>query len=455
MRGYTRDDEAGPNYFLAGEVLPPKLKRQVDLSQEWADNEDDITLVGGILRAPLGDFRLESGLFYQYKTESTKYADLMSGVAADGSVAERTIIAYADLSDTSWSGELRVVRAFDIGSTQHQLSASLRGRDRSRLFGGATRISLGPSTILTADPRAKPDFVVGEKDTDKVRQIFAGLAYSGILTNWLRVDAGASKIDYTKDVDYANPARIDISTASSPIAWNAALSIDLTSELTLYGSLTRGMEEADVAPDRAINRSEAPAAINTKQEEVVLRYAPSETITLLAGLFRISKPYYNLDPDLRYRLLGEVVNQGVELSAVARPIAGMTLLGGALISDPTINGEIVDSGELGPRPVGQNGVNAIANLDWRFDEGEPPLSVDVAFEYKGSRPVNATNTFYVDAEYSVDLGMRYRFGFKGADMIFRSKIENLTNTYGWTVSPSGAVGYTRPRVITFQLIAVI
>jgi len=455
MRGYTRDDEAGPNYFLADEVLPPKLKRQVDLSQPWADNEDDITLVGGILRAPLGDFRLESGLFYQYKTETSKFADLMSGVAADGSVAERTIIAYGGLRDRSWSGELRLVRPFEIGSTQHQLSASLRGRDRSRLFGGATRISLGPSTILAPDRRAEPIYVLGEKDRDDVRQIFAGLAYSGILTDWLRVDAGASKIDYTKDVDYANPATLDISTASSPIAWNAALSIDLNSALTLYGSLTRGMEEADVAPDRAINRSESPAAIDTKQEEVVLRYAPSDAITLLAGLFRISKPYYNLDPDLRYRLLGTIVNQGLELSAVARPIPGVTLLGGALISDPTIEGEIIDSGALGASPVGQNGVRAIANLDWRFASGESPLSADAAFEYRGSRPVNATNTFYVGAETTIDFGMRYRFDFKGAEMIFRSKIENITNSYGWNVSSSGAVGYTRPRVISFQLITVI
>ncbi len=455
MRGYTRDDEAGPTYFLAGEALPPELKRQVDLSQEWADNHDDITLVGGILRAPLGDFQLESGLFYQYKTEDARFADLMNGVAPDGSVADRTIIAYGDLNETSWSGEVRLVRQFGIGSTQHQLSASLRGRDFSGLFGGATRIALGPSTILAPDPRAKPDYVLGDKNRDKVRQIFGGVAYSGILTDWLRVDAGASKIDYTKDVDYADPALTDISTASSPIAWNAALSIDLTSKLTLYGSVTRGMEEADVAPDRAINRAEAPAAINTKQEEVVLRYAPSDAITVLAGLFRISKPYYNLDPDLRYRLLGEVVNQGLELSAVARPIAGVTLLGGALISDPTISGEVVDNGVLGPRPVGQNGVRVIGNLDWRFADGESPLSIDAAFEYKGSRPVNATNTFYVGSETTFDLGMRYRFEFKGARMIFRSKIENVTDDYSWNVTPSGGLKYTRPRVITFQLITVI
>jgi len=454
-RSYTRDDEAGPTYFLADEALPPRLKRHVDLSQDWADNHDDMVLVGGVLRAPLGDFRLESGLFYQYKTEKSKFADLMSGVAADGSVAERTIIAYGDLSDRSWSGEVRLVRPFDVGNTQHQLAASLRGRDRSRTFGGATRISLGPSTILDPDPRQEPNFIPGDKNRDDVRQTFVGLAYSGVLTDWLRIDAGASKVDYAKHVDYTDPSTPDLSNASAPLAWNASLSLGLTDKVTLFGSLTRGMEEADIAPDRAINRAEAPAAINTSQEEVVVRYAPSGTITLLAGLFRITKPYYNLDTDLRYRLLGTLVNQGVELSAVARPVPGMTLLGGALISDPAISGEIVTSGVLGPRPVGQNGVRAIANLDWRFEEGESPLSVDVAIEYKGSRFVNATNTFEVPPEATIDAGFRYRFDWKSARMVLRGKIENLTDNYGWNVSSSGGLGYSKPRVYSFQLVAVI
>lgn len=454
-RSNRRDDEANPAFFLAGDVLPGRIGRTTRLSQEWADSAEKGLLAGGLLTVPAGEFEVEAGLFYNYKDQASNFADLMTGVAADGTVAERFIIADAGATDGSLSGELRISRDFEVGETQHRLSASLRGRDRSRLFGGAERVSLGPSTILMRDPRDMPSFTIGEKNRDDVRQIFAGIAYSGRLTKWLQFDLGASKIDYTKQVDYAEPTTPDIETSSSPIAWNAALSLALTRKLTVFGSVARGMEEADIAPDRAVNRSEAPAAINTRQEELVVSYSPLESITVLSGLFRISKPYYNLDPDLRYRLLGTIVNQGLEVSAVARPIDGLTLLGGAVISDPRIDGEIVDSGAIGARPLGQPGMRATGNIDWRLKRGESPLSLDLAFQHVGSQPLNIANTVDVSSQQTIDLGFRYRFEVSKARVVLRGRLENALNDFSWTVKPSGALGTNAPRTLFVEVRATI
>lgn len=451
----NHSDEPGPTYFLAGEVLPPKVDRRRDLSQEWADSADHSLIVGNMLRAPLGAFSLEAGLFFNQRKKPANFVDLFTGMDAEGNVAERFIIADAGAKDSSWSGELRVGRAFAIGATRHQLSLSLRGRDRARLFGGSDRVSLGASTILAADPREKPDFDIGEKNRDNVRQLFAGVAYSGNLTDWLRMDLGASKIDYSKKVDYADPATPDVETTSTPIAWNASLALALSRKLTLFGSLARGMEEADVAPDRAVNRAEAPAAIDTRQEEVVLSYSPVADVTVLAGLFRISKPYHNLDPDLRYRLLGTVVNQGVEISAVARPVEGLTMLGGAVISEPEITGEIVESGTIGPRPLGQPGLRVTGNVDWRFDHGESPLSLDLAVEHIGSQPLNALNSADLEGQQTVNLGMRYRFDLANSRIVFRGRLDNVFDTYSWSMSPGGSLRYNEPRSVWLQFIAVI
>ncbi|WP_137680994.1 hypothetical protein [Aurantiacibacter suaedae] len=452
--GGVRDDEAKPSIFVAGEALPPEIERFRFLGQDWADNESN-TLDGGlIVRAPLGpNLRLESGAFFSGKRDLSRFSDLMTGVTADGTIAERAIVASPSSLDRSFSGELRLVQQFSLLGHTQQLSASLRGRDRLRTFGGSQRISLGAGSLFVHDQRPEPTFAFRDTSRDKVRQLFAGLAWSGALTRFLRFDLGASAIDYTKTVDYAAADTPDVATGARPIAWNGSLALALTGRLTLFGALARGMEEADVAPDRAVNRAEAPAAINTRQEELVVRYDPDDAVTLLLGAFRISKPYYNLDTALRYRLLGTVVNEGLEFSAIARPIAGMTLLGGAVLSDPSLSGEAVNEGLIGTRPVSQPKVRMTGNFDWRLDQGTSPFSFDFTLDHKGARPVNALGTLMVGAETTLDLGMRYRFTLGDAEMVLRVRGENVLNAYGWNVSSSGALSYISARTVQFQLYA--
>ena len=451
--GLVRDEEARPLMFVAGDALPPEIERFDFIGQDWADNSNDTFDGGLVVRAPLGDFRIESGAFFSSRYNNASFADLMTGVTADGAVAERTIIADGDNFERSFSGELRLVREFSILGREQQLSASLRGRDRLRTFGGSQRISLGPSTVLAADKRALPTYNLGATNRDAVRQLFAGLAWSGELAEFLRFDLGASAIDYTKAVDFADAATADVATSARPIAWNGSLALALTDRLTVFAALTRGMEEADVAPDRAVNRAEAPSAINTRQEELVLRHSPGSALTLLVGAFRISKPYYNLDTALRYRLLGTVVNEGFEFSAVARPLAGLTVLGGAVVAKPGLAGEAVDDGLIGTRPVGRPRFRATGNIDWRLDGGTSPLSFDLTYDHRGSRPVNALNTLYLGTNSTFDLGLRYRFTLGIADMVLRVRAENLLNDYGWDVTSSGGLTYTEPRTVQVQLYA--
>ncbi|WP_147367479.1 TonB-dependent receptor domain-containing protein [Aurantiacibacter xanthus] len=452
--GGTRDEEARPMIFVAGDALPPEIERFRFLGQDWADNENDTLDAGLILRTPLApNLRLESGTFFSGKRDLSRFSDLMTGVTADGAIADRAIIASPRSFDRSFSGELRLVQELRLFGQAQQISASLRGRDRLRTFGGAQRISLGAGSLFVHDRRPEPVFTLGDTNRDKVRQLFAGLAWSGALTRFLRFDLGASAIDYTKTVDYAAPGTPDVATGAKPIAWNGSLALALTRRLTLFGALARGMEEADVAPDRAVNRAEAPSAINTRQEELVLRYDPDDAVTILLGAFRISKPYYNLDSGLRYRLLGTVVNEGLEFSAIARPVTGMTLLGGAVLSDPSLSGEAVDEGLIGTRPVSQPRLRMTGNFDWRLDQGTSPFSFDFTLDHKGSRPVNALGTLLVGAETTLDLGMRYRFMLGDADMVLRVRAENVLDDYGWNVSSSGALTYSSARTVQFQLYA--
>ena len=450
---YFLKDSARPTFYPVGTAPPPETKRGRNLSQDWTQRNSVNWAYGTVVKAPLGSLGLEAGLFYNGRTQDSVYADLFFGVAADGSVASRRIIADGDNRDASLSGELRLVKQWQHGVTSHRLIASLRGRSRDRRFGGSQSIDLGPSTILARDVRGEPLVVLGPKSLDQVRQLTFGLSYSLVSTGRYGFDASISKTSYRKAIDFADPLAPDPVSRDRPIMWNFSGTVNVMPTLSLYGGISHGMEEALAAPEVAVNRAEAPAAIHTRQLEAGFKYGVTPRLTLIAGLFSITKPYYNLDPALRYRQLGTLRNRGIELSLTGQIVPGLTVVGGTMLLDPQISGEAVTSHLIGPRPVGQIRRRSVLNLDWRSGQGKGPFSLDVAIESLSSRIGNSANTLTAPPRTTVNLGARYRFRLAGAGWLFRPVLQNAFNSYGWNVSSSGGFTYAAPRALTLQLVA--
>lgn len=450
---YFLIDEARPTYYPSGTELPPQLKRGVDLSQPWAPRNATNWAYGAVVKAPLAGFGLEAGLFYNGRTQDTTFADLLFGVNSDGSVRSRRVVADGDNRDASLSGEARLVKQWQHGEISHRLIASVRGRARDRRFGGSQSLDLGASTILSPDIRPEPVYTIGPKSFDEVRQLTWGASYSLVRAGHYGFDASFSKTSYRKAIDFADPHLTDPVTRESPIMWNAGGTVNLSKPLALYAGISHGMEEALAAPEVAINRAEAPPAIHTSQVEAGLKYAVTPHLTLIAGGFSITKPYYNLDPALRYRQLGKLRNRGAELSLTGQVRPGLTVVGGTMLLDPRIAGEAVDSGLIGPRPVGQIRRRSVLTLDLRSGQGHGPVSVDVSLESLSSRTANAANTLAAPARTVVNLGARYRFKMAGGSWLIRPVLLNVFDEYGWNVSSSGGFTYIGPRAGTLQLVA--
>jgi iron complex outermembrane receptor protein len=455
MAGGNRswDEDTGPEIFVNGDYLPPRIKRGRELGQSWNKKESTSSLFGALARLPLSErYRLEVSAFRNRQVGSSA-SDIMSGVAEDGHVARRTIIMDRDRPRSAYSGEVRLVRAWQGGGIVHRLAASARLRRQHRQFGGAHRHDLGESTILAPDLRPAPEYLIEERSTDRVRQLTYGLAYSAVMGDAATFDAGISRSDYDKFVDFVNPAVADAETIDKPILWNLSGSVHILPELTAYAGVTRGLEDASIAPDFAVNRDVAPPAIRTRQEDASLRWEVTQDLSVILGAFRISKPYYNLDAVNQYRLLGEVSMQGVELSFAGQLFPGMSVVLGTVLMDPEISGEIVKSGVLGPRPVGSTRRKSVANLDWRLQEGTGALSFDLAVESNSKRVANALNTFSAPASLVVDLGARYRFDAYGLNMVLRPRLYNVFNQYVWRVSSGGAYRYSDRRRVSVELLA--
>ena len=449
-----RSDEARPTLFLSGTGGPPKLTRGQDLSQAWTPRNADTWLWGGITKVPLGGgLRAEAGLFYTRRDLHSSFADLYTGVLADGSSSGHRIVADAGSFDASLSGETRLVREWKSGSASQQLTLSLRGRHKVRRFGGTASFQFGPGRLLAPTALPQPVYAIGPKNRDRVDQLTFGAAYSLVSAHGFTLDAGLSRSSYTKALDFADPLLVDPVTRDRPITWNLAASLRLLPGLSLYAGASQGQEEALVAPDVAVNRSEAPPAIRTRQLEGGVKYALSPKLTVIAGAFSITKPYFNLDPGLRYRQLGSLSNRGIELSLTGQLVPGLNVVGGLLLLDPRISGEAVTSGQIGPRPVGQVRSHGVLNFDWRPHAGTSPLSFDLGIETYSSRVGNSANTLFAGPRTVVNLGARYRFHTSGGTFLLRPQVLNLFDGYGWQVSSSGGWTYTNPRAFTVQVVA--
>jgi iron complex outermembrane receptor protein len=449
---YTLDREGKATYLPAGVNLPARVPRGRFLGLDWTEFDQKTQVNGAIAHVRLGKgLRLDTGLFLTQENFDKSYGDFLVGVTSDGRVSDRLLIASAGNQDRSLSGEVRLVREWSAGKLAHRLIASVRGRKRDRRFGGSSRLLLGPGpgNVFTNEGWDRPDFTTGAKDLDEVRQLVPGISYSGVLRGRGSLDFSVSKNNYKKLVQFASGNRGDILTRDDSWLWNFSGSVNLTSRLSLYGGISRGMEDAPIAPENAINNSEAPPAIHTRQKELGLRYAVTPGLTLLTGVFEISKPYYNQDQDRFYRRLGTVTNKGVELSLTGKLLPGLSLVGGVLLLDPRITGEDL----AGRRPVGQIRRHAVANLDWRSRGGEGPLSIDVAFENFSGRIANPTNTLEAPGYSTVNVGARQRFEVSGVKLVVRPQITNLFNAYGWQVSGNGGFTYIRKRTAFVSVVA--
>ena len=451
---YTLSDEARPTYFPAGFNLPPRLPRAKFLGLSWTERDNANSATGAIARFGLGGgYRVEAGLF-DSRRSTAAFADLMLGVTPDGKITNRIGVVSQGDKEESISGEFRLIREWQGGPISHRLTASVRGRSKNRLFGGSRQLSLGPGSVFdTPDKWPEPAYTLGPKNEDRVRQIAAGIAYSLFWQGKASLDIGISKQHYTKTIDFADPGLPDPVSRDRPLLWNVSASFALTNKLILFGGISRGQEDAIVAPDIASNRAETPPAIRTRQVEAGMRYAITPHLGLTIDAFSIAKPYFNLDPALRYRQLGTLTNRGLEFSLTGRLAPGVSLVGGLLLLDPRIAGEAIPGPLIGERPVGQVRRRIAANLEWRSGGGTGPFSLDLVFESFSSRTANTANTLNAPPRSSFDLGARYRFAAGNTKFVLRPQVHNLFNAYGWQVSQSGGFTYTGRRYFALSLLS--
>lgn len=449
LNSQLKDEETQPLILSGGDFLPPKIDRSVFTGQHWATHETRDLNLGVIARAALaGDWRLQVALFRSARNEPKNITLFYHDVQPNGAA---TLDMFADpaQSRASYSGEARLSRAFTEGPRRHTLHVSVKGRDVERVFGGGVGTALGPATLGVYTLRPEPAFVFGPSSRDKARQISPGISYVGAWSGIGEVSVGVQKSFYRRDVTQPNLPLAK--TTSSPWIYNGTVTFYATEALAFYSSFTRGLEESGIAPENASNRGEALSASLTRQVDAGIRYRIMPRLTLLAGVFEVSKPYFDLDTVNLFTTVGDIRHRGVEVSLAGQPVSDLTVVAGVMLLQPRVSGSTVDRGLIGPVPPGRTPRLVRVNANYA-----PPawhgLSLETQIDHKGANFASRTDSFKVPSATLIDVGARYKFDAFGSSASLRLQVQNLTNAYGWSISSSsGSFAYEASRRFAVRL----
>jgi len=442
------DDDTGPIFIPANDALPPSVPRRRFLGPNWATYRGGAFNYGVLSKLTVDEnWTLRGGLFRSGFDDQKSFSHFLVDLQADGS-SNRIIIADPDSYGASTSGELRLSRQVREGDRLHTIHATLRARDRARRYDGSQVIDYGATTINTSFNEPEPEFVFSSQTRDEVRQWTGGIAYEGLWRGVGEIGFGVQRTDYQKR--FAAPDLPKDNIGAKPWLYNFNVAVYVTDKLAVYGGYARGLEESGTAPNNAANRNELLPAILTNQRDAGLRYRFASGMTVIAGVFDVRKPYFSLDAANRFVLLGDIKNQGIEISLAGNITPRFNVVGGAVFARPRVTGEGVALGPVGRLPVGFAARRIELNLDW-----QTPWLKGLSFDFSGTHssrvPATVNNRVFIPARPSMDIGGRYRFKIADNAASVRIAINNVTDESGYELRGAGAYDLFNGRTVSLFL----
>lgn len=451
------NDKGSILVFAGGPVLPPRIDGRY-VSPDWLGSPNLFAQGGLMTTARLSpEWTLRAGGFWYANDSDGVISDAWLGVDGGGLAQTRRFTNLKPFDYTSASGELRMTGVLPRGDVQHTVHLTVRGRDVRRTYGGAATATVTRTPIGVDVAIPEPVWTFGPEYDDGVRQLSLGAQYQLAYRRLGEIGVGVQRSDYRRAL--TAPDGSDAGVRTRPWLWNASASANLTPQVAAYAAITRGLEEAPVAPEVATNAAEPPAAIRTKQHEFGARVALRPNLRLVVGWFDVEKPYFNLDSARTWRELGVERHRGIETSLAGELAPNLTLVAGYVRQQPKVTGEAVRLGLIADRPVGQPRDTARVSFDYR-PFGSAAFSTDAAVSLYGARPISSRGyaelggrQLSIPSNVTVDLGIRRRFGLSGRPATFRAQVQNALGKRGWTATTAGGLQPITPRRLFVSLTA--
>ncbi|MDV2985108.1 UNVERIFIED_CONTAM: TonB-dependent receptor [Methylobacteriaceae bacterium AG10] len=363
----------------------------------------------------------------------------------------------ADETQAQISGEIGIKGNIQTGPISHAIT--LAGTDYISSnpfssFGPINTINLNQSNLYSrvftpipayfAVPRARygteaefSSFVFSDTMTiiPDVLDLISGVRLASVSSTSRNATTGAIAAKYNES--YPTPLGAIV---FKPLPW-----------LSVYASYAEALSLGPTAPANAANPNQVFPPIVSRQIEGGIK-ADFGMIGASLAVYNISQPQSFLNPATRiFGLIGEQVNDGIDINIFGEPIDGVRLIGGVSY----LNGVLT-------RTAG--GVN-----DGNQAPGVPHWQVSIAGEYDVpyvlglttvGRVIYTSRQFYDVANTQtipdwvrVDLGARYTFLAGATKMNARFNVENVAGINYWQSAALGSLYLGTPRTFKLSLSA--
>ena len=444
---WTRTTQAKslPIVLTDGDYQPPEISRGY-FGQNWAEGKSLSENYGGIVVAQLSrNWSLSTGVLRSIADTPISFADLYVNTQPNGT-AEHSIVAYPDQSTASTSGEARLMGRFATDSWHHDVVLLARGRDTVALFGGSDVVDLGAARIDQGIQVPEPAFTYGARTRDRTDLWSAGFAYRAQWQGRGDFAFGIQQENYTKDV--VSPTVSEERFKDRPLRVYGTAALSLSERATAYAGYTQGLEDSGVAASSAENRGAILPDARTWQADAGIRYLPNPRVKLIAGIFEIEKPYFNLDTSSVDRALGLQRATGLELSASGEVVRNLNIAVAVLCGEVKVIGPNLSAEGVGSIALNQTKLTSTINASYVLPP-LPALSADMSVLHFAPYPASVDDVAHGSQGTIIALGGRYRFKTRRAPTTLRVQVQNLTNAYFWNLS------FNAPLFTQFQPRALV
>lgn len=384
------------------------------------------------------------------------YGCFYAAQCADGSVpgnyfapnGDYDIYDYRSPDDTRRNQEVRAELrgTFATGSIGHQLTLGLDRFTRTvdkrpnvNEYVGTANIddarvpAFAPSPLLPGpsarrlDSRQQALFVLDRLSFGNGWQWLAG-------GRFVRLDERA----YDKRGAPERHSRLSRFLPQTAVLWNAS------DETSLYASYVRGIALGQEAPFWTSNEGMFLPAVESRQVELGVKFAPGDDLALGAALFRTSQPYQYARPDdsamgFTFVQHGQQTHTGLELSARGKPTERLQLTASASL----LHARARDAGT--PAHEGHQLVNvpkarASVHVDYALPAA-PQLALTGGWRYASSNVATADGAVRVPGYHVVDLGLRFQQQLREHPLTWRLSVDNVFDSFYWRDTGSSAGDY--------------
>jgi len=209
--------------------------------------------------------------------------------------------------------------------------------------------------------------------------------------------------------------------------------------MTIYLTYANSLQAGDLAPGTAANAGTGLAPYRSKEYELGAK-ATLGKVDLSAALFRIERPFANIDPiDDIFKISGEQINKGLELSAVGEVLNGLTVYAGVTLLNAKLeNTPLAKTNDK--LYVGAPKVKGNTLFEYHYST-IPGLVTSFDWQFTGARAGNDANSFFVAGYNLFDIGARYTSTMRAKPVTWRVAVDNVGDRYYWsTIAPSNLTG---------------